>query len=141
MKILMRGAAICFALISATTLVYGQVNDPLRKNQTEGFGAGSLLNFTYTQSFDCVDQAKSDLDFDKKKAESDPNEQQIPICQAGIDPTINPPGQIGMATTTTDRFTFLSRCSRPTTTKIRTTQFPAKTLFQERHAVRRWERL
>ena len=96
------GAALCLVLISASTLSVAQVNDPIRKNQTEGFGAGSLLDFTYTQSFDCVDQPKSDLDFDKKKAESDPDEQQIPICQAGIDPTINPPGAIGMASTTTD---------------------------------------
>jgi hypothetical protein len=102
MKTLVRGAALCLALISASTVCYGQVNDPLRRNQTEGFGAGSLLNFTYTQSFDCVDQDKADLDFDKKKAQSDPDEQQIPICQAGIDPTINPPGTIGMASTTTD---------------------------------------
>lgn len=102
MKILAGGAALCFAIITASTVCYGQANDQLRNNQTDGFGAGSLLKFTYTQSFDCVDQAKSDLDFDKKKAQSDPNEQQIPICQAGIDPTINPPGTIGMASTTTD---------------------------------------
>ncbi len=101
MKTLVYGAALCFALISASTVCYGQANDALRKNQTEGFGAGNLLNFTYTQSFDCVDQPKADLDFDKKKAESDPDEQQIPICQAGIDPTINPPGTVGMASTTT----------------------------------------
>jgi hypothetical protein len=96
------GAALCLVLISASTLSFAQVNDPIRKNQTEGFGAGSLLNFTYTQSFAYVDQPKSDLDFDKKKAESDPDEQKIPICQAGIDPTITPPGTIGMASTTTD---------------------------------------
>lgn len=102
MKALLRGAALCCALISASTLCNAQVNDPLRANQTEGFGGGRLLNFTYTQSFVCVDQNRSNLDFDNKPAQVDPNEQQIPICQAGNDPTINPPGQIGKASTTTD---------------------------------------
>jgi hypothetical protein len=73
----------------------------LHHDQTEGFGAGKRLVFTYSQSFDCVDQPRRDLDFNHQKAENDPNEMQIPICQAGTDPTINPPGQVGKATMTT----------------------------------------
>ncbi len=94
--------AICFAFLSgATAALAADAGSGLKPNQTEGFGAGQPLTFTYTQSFACVDQPKSDLDFNKKKAQSDPGEQQIPICQAGIDPTINPPGQVGHASDTT----------------------------------------
>jgi hypothetical protein len=102
MRTLLRGAMVCLAIFSASAVSQANADGQLHQNQTEGFGAGKLLNFTYTQSFDCVDQPKTDLDFDKKKAQSDPDEQQIPICQAGTDPTINPPGQVGKATTTTD---------------------------------------
>lgn len=102
MKAFLKGVAICVALVACSTVSQAQVNDPLRPNQTEGFGAGHLLDFTYTQSFVCVDQNNSDLDFDHKRARSDSNEQQIPICQAGNDPTINPPGTVGAASTTTD---------------------------------------
>jgi hypothetical protein len=86
----------------AAAFCYAQDKPELRPNQTEGFGAGKLLRFTYTQNFDCVDQPKDDLNFNKVKAQSDPGEMQIPICQAGINPTINPPGQKGKATKTTD---------------------------------------
>jgi hypothetical protein len=74
----------------------------LQPNQTEGYGAGGVLKFTYTQSFDCIDQPNDDLDFNGVKAQSDPNEMQTPICQAGLDPTINPPGVKGHASATTD---------------------------------------
>jgi hypothetical protein len=102
MQSLFRGAVICLALFSTAAASYAEEPAALRPNQTEGFGAGKILKFTYTQSFDCVDQPNSDLDFNKKKADADPGEMQIPICQAGTDPTINPPGQTGHATTTTD---------------------------------------
>jgi hypothetical protein len=101
MKRLIRGGTICFALVTAAVATAAQAGS-LHPNQTEGFGAGKVLTFTYTQNFDCVDQPKTDMDFNKMKAQSDPNEMQIPICQAGIDPTVNPPGQTGNATTTTD---------------------------------------
>jgi hypothetical protein len=74
----------------------------LHHNQTEGFGAGKLLKFNYTQNFDCVQQPGDNLNFNKKQAASDPNETQVPICQAGIDPLINPPGKLGKASATTD---------------------------------------
>ena len=98
MSKIVRGALILFALASVSAADAGAI----RHNQTEGFGAGKRLVFTYTQNFDCVDQPKADQDFNHKKAENDPNEMQIPICQAGTDPTINPPGQVGKATMTTE---------------------------------------
>jgi hypothetical protein len=103
MKKMIQGAMVCFALLSTTAIAAAQ--DPgtgLKPNQTAGYGAGQLLTFTYNQSFDCTDQPKSDEDFNGVKAQSDPNELQIPICQAGTDPTINPPGATGKATKTTD---------------------------------------
>jgi len=74
----------------------------LKSNQTEGYGADKVLKFNYTQSFDCVDQPYSDLDHDSVRASRDPGEFQIPICQVGANPTINPPGQVGSAEVTTE---------------------------------------
>jgi hypothetical protein len=103
MKKFLQGACVTAALLSAASPSYA---DPpqtgLRNNQTEGFGAGKLLKFGYTQNFDCVEQPPNDLNFNHKRASSDPEELQIPICQAGIDPTINPPGAMGKASATTD---------------------------------------
>jgi len=98
MNAFLRGTFACLALCSISSGAFAQ---DLQKNQTEGFGANEKLIFNYTQSFDCVDQPGSNLDFDKRKAQADPDEQQTPICQAGIDPTINPPGRKGTASTTT----------------------------------------
>jgi hypothetical protein len=46
----------------------------LAPNQTEAFGNGRLLTFTYLQNFDCVTEPLMDLDFNGIKAQSDPNE-------------------------------------------------------------------
>lgn len=64
----------------------------LLPNQTHGFGNNRLVTFTYLQNFDCVDQPAMDLDFNKAKAQSDPNEMQTPICQAVTEPTQDPTG-------------------------------------------------
>jgi len=50
------------------------------------------LTFTYTQSFDCVNEPDNDLDFNSILAQSDPAEFQIPICQVGTEPSIDPSG-------------------------------------------------
>jgi hypothetical protein len=102
MKQLLRGALVCCAIITSAATSQAQQSSGLKPNQTLGYGDGQLLTFTYGQSFACVDQPRNDLDFNGVKAQSDPNEFQIPICQAGINPTINPPGQNGKATATTD---------------------------------------
>jgi hypothetical protein len=73
-----------------------------KPNQTQGYGDGQLLTFTYTQNFDCVDQPNTDLNFNGIPADKDPAEMQIPICQVGTQPTINPPGKIGNPMQTTD---------------------------------------
>ena len=64
----------------------------LAPNQTEGFGNGRVVAFTYLQSFDCVDEPSLDLDFNGIKAESDPNEMQTPICQVITEPARDPAG-------------------------------------------------
>ena len=64
----------------------------LAPDQTNGFGNGRLITFTYLQNFDCVDQPHLDLDFNGVAAQSDPNEMQTPICQAVTEPTQDPTG-------------------------------------------------
>ena len=92
---------LCLAIAAIAATAPAQQPTAIKPNQTQGFGAGKLLTFTYTQSFDCIDQPLDDLNFDKIKAENEPAEFQVPICQAGTDPTINPPGQAGKASKTT----------------------------------------
>jgi hypothetical protein len=102
MKFSLTRTLIFCTLTLSTSALFAQAPWKLGANQTDGYGAGKLLRFTYTENFDCVDQPKSDLDFDKKPAQVDPGEMQTPICQAGNDPTINPPGIKGKASKTTD---------------------------------------
>ncbi len=82
-------------LVFSTTVVFSQSLPTLRRNQTFGYGNNQLLTFTYLQNFDCVDQPFDDLNFNGIQAASDPNEFQIPICQVGIQPSIDPTGLKG----------------------------------------------
>jgi hypothetical protein len=74
------------------TLAAGSASAQLAPNQTNGFGNNGLVTFTYLQNFDCVDEPNLDLDFNGIKAQSDPNEMQIPICQVVTEPTADPAG-------------------------------------------------
>ena len=80
----------CVCLTFAAGSASAQV--PLAPNQTVGFGNGELVKFTYLQNFDCVDQPTMDLDLNAKKAQSDPNEMQTPICQVVTESTADPAG-------------------------------------------------
>ena len=60
------------------TLAPGSASAQLGSNQTNGFGNGGVVTFTYLQNFDCVDQPTMDLDFNGIMAQSDPNEMQTP---------------------------------------------------------------
>src|SRR5947199_4351954 len=73
-------------------LAAGNAAAQLAPNQTNGFGNGRLVTFTYLQNFDCVDQPMLDSEFNGNKAQSDPNEMQTPICQAVTEPTADPAG-------------------------------------------------
>ena len=70
----------------------GSARAQLAPNQTNGFGNGNLVTFTYLQNFDCVDQPTLDLDFNGMLAQNDPNEMQTPICQPITEPTQDPTG-------------------------------------------------
>lgn len=89
-------------LLAALTVISLSANAQSKPNQTLGYGAGKLLTFTYTQNFDCIDQPGSDLNFNGIMADKDPAEMQIPICQVGTQPTINPPGMVGNPAVTTE---------------------------------------
>ena len=78
--------------IGIAVLLGGSAFAQLNPNQTKAFGNGRLITFTYLQNFDCVDQPLADLDFNKKPAQSDPNEMQIPICTPVTEPTQDPTG-------------------------------------------------
>src|SRR5262249_61883646 len=71
-------------------LVTSNAAAQLAANQTNGFGNGNLVTFTYQQNFDCVDEPTLDLDFNGIPAQSDPNEMQTPICQAVTEPSADP---------------------------------------------------
>jgi hypothetical protein len=80
-------------LVTASLLLVSiPASAQLAPNQTSGFGNNRLVTFTYLQNFDCVDQPLLDLDFNGIAAQSDPNEMQIPICQAVTEPTKDPAG-------------------------------------------------
>ncbi len=66
---------------------------PLQVNQTEGFGQGQVLVFTYFQNFDCIHQPFDDLDHNGLVAAVDPAEFQKPICVVGHKPTLDPSGR------------------------------------------------
>src|ERR1051326_5222585 len=83
---------LMLAIGAMMTFEAGNASAQLAANQTNGFGNGRLVTFTYLQNFDCVDQPTMDLDFDGLKAQSDPNEMQTPICQAVTEPTTDPAG-------------------------------------------------
>ena len=82
--------ALAFAVF--VTFSANLLSAQLADNQTQGFGNNRIVTFTYLQNFDCVDQPLMDLDFNKVKAQSDPNEMQTPICQPVTEPTQDPTG-------------------------------------------------
>jgi hypothetical protein len=91
-KIRFSRAGLMLAMGACMTVGAGSASAQLAPNQTHGFGNGRLITFTYLQNFDCVDQPLMDLDFNRILAQSDPNEMQIPICQAVTEPTQDPAG-------------------------------------------------
>jgi len=91
-----------FFLAVVASLALSASAQTKKPNTTLGYGAGQVLNFTYTQNFDCIDQPTSDLNFNGIPASTDPSEMQIPICQVGTQPTINPPGAKGNPAVTTE---------------------------------------
>jgi hypothetical protein len=83
--------AVAAAVASVTFAAHGAVAQ-LAPNQTNGFGHGKPVTFTYLQNFDCVDEPMLDLDFNGIPAQSDPNEMQTPICQPITETSADPSG-------------------------------------------------
>ena len=83
---------IWLAAIMCAVLSTGSASAQLAPNQTVGYGDGKLVTLTYLQNFDCIAQPGMDLNFNGKKAESDPDVLQTPICQAVTEPTEDPSG-------------------------------------------------
>src|SRR5215471_19783444 len=92
-KILPSRTWLTLATCACMSFAGGNAAAQLAPNQTNGFGNGRLVTFTYLQNFDCVDQPMLDLDFNRRLAQSDPNEMQIPICQPITEPTQGPAGE------------------------------------------------
>lgn len=87
-----RLSGLAVAACAGMALVAGNASAQLAPNQTNGFGNGRIVTFTYQQNFDCVDEPKLDLDFNGIAAQSDPNEMQTPICQVVTEPGHDPTG-------------------------------------------------
>jgi hypothetical protein len=64
----------------------------LANNQTLGFGADRLLNFTYQQQFDCVVQPNDDRNYSGVVAALSPAQFNFPQCQVGAPSAIDPTG-------------------------------------------------
>jgi hypothetical protein len=89
------------SLLLFVVAIFAAVSAHAQTNTTLGYGGGKVLNFVYTQNFDCVEEPTSDLNFNKIPAAVDSPELQIPICQVGRQPRINPPGKVGYPGNTT----------------------------------------
>jgi len=68
-----KDAAVLSAAAVAIALLPANAKAQLAPNQTNGFGNGNLITFTYLQNFDCVDQPNLDLDFNGAFAKFYPN--------------------------------------------------------------------
>jgi hypothetical protein len=88
----LRALRVAWTTLTCMTVALGSSWAQLRPNQTNGFGNNRLVTFTYLQNFDCVDEPTLNLDFNRKLAQSDPNEMQTPICQPITEPTQDPAG-------------------------------------------------
>jgi hypothetical protein len=82
--------AAVFLVLAVSVATGGE--QPVAVNQTEGFGAGQLLVFTYLQNFACIHEPFDDLDHNGQVAAVDPHEFQRPICTVGHQSTIGPTG-------------------------------------------------
>lgn len=92
MKALLSSLCLIVATYAVVITMANSASAQLVPNETHGFGNHRLLTFSYEQNFDCVDEPRLDLDFNGMKAQSDPNEMQIPICQAITEPVKDPTG-------------------------------------------------
>ena len=70
-----------------------QPDAKLKSNQTLGFGADRVLNFTYQQQFDCLVEPGDDRNYSGTIAALSPAQFNFPQCQVGAPSTIDPSGR------------------------------------------------
>jgi hypothetical protein len=73
-----------YGVTSATTSATADPSRPIRADQTDGYGDGKLLTFTYGQQYQCVHEPNDDRDGNGIPADQDPAEFQKPICEVGF---------------------------------------------------------
>ena len=69
-----------------------QPDAKLKSNQTLGFGADRVLNFTYQQQSDCLVQPNDDRNYTGVVAALSPAQFNFPQCQVGAPSSIDPTG-------------------------------------------------
>jgi len=93
LPIVVTAAAILLPLSAQSLSDNQNTARPFAVNQTEGFGDGQLLVFTYFQNFACIHQPFDDLDHNGLVAAVDANEFQRPVCTVGRESNIDPTGR------------------------------------------------
>ncbi|TME36140.1 MAG: hypothetical protein E6I75_10010 [Chloroflexi bacterium] len=79
-------------LVVGAGAAVGRPNVQIAANQTDAYGEGQVIVFTYQQSFDCVDGPADDLDQNGIKSQQDPIEVNGPKCVAGRTSRLDPAG-------------------------------------------------
>ena len=69
---------------SASTSATATPSRPIRADQTDGYGDGKLVTFTYGQQYQCVHEPGDDRNGNGIPADRDPAEFQTPICEVGF---------------------------------------------------------
>jgi hypothetical protein len=127
MQIRMNTTISRMMMTAAVALIAGTMFAQLKPNQTQGFGDGQVLKFTYTQNFDCIDQPMDDLNYNSIPAQSDPSEMQTPICVVAHSLRLILPGKLATRFSRPNRSMCWFRCFRPTMIRIRMMRFHART--------------
>jgi hypothetical protein len=84
---------VLYGATSASTSATADPSRPIRADQTDGYGDGKLLTFTYGEQYQCVHEPNDDRNFNGVPADRDPGEFQKPICQVNAGVGIDPAGQ------------------------------------------------
>jgi hypothetical protein len=88
-------AAIVLGSVAAAGVAVGGSAKPTRPiaiNQTDGYGDGKVVAFSYGQAYECVSTPFEDRDYDGKVMAEDPDEFQTPRCQIGAPTGLDPTG-------------------------------------------------
>jgi hypothetical protein len=79
-------------VVGAGANTVGRPNVQIAANQTDAYGDGQVIVFTYGQSFDCVDDPADNIDQVNGPSQQDPREVNGPHCAAAFDAKVDPTG-------------------------------------------------